>query len=692
MRLFSCLRFCVAFLLTSGVFLVGAAPPAVGQNCPSDGEIFIVVEEQPTLIGGIAGMQEAVVYPRSALEDEVEGRVFVQGIVDTLGNVVDPLVTRGIRENLNSEALRVFSGLTWTPGVQDGEKVCVQVSLPVTFQLPDPEVRPYARAARSAVRPGERLTYVMRVANPGVRVEEVRAILRFPDQILDFSPPSGMSCQGLCTANGTGTWLIGTLGPGESRTLFYRVQFADRASVGTTTSTILASALNTGDVQSTVTTDIEQTWREQLHISSDPGPVAPGDEHSYRVSVGNPDSESITGVVRIRLPDDVSFVSATEGGQETEGLVFWPETTINGGDGAQAQFRVVLGDPIQEGRLLDIEAEWIPTSPTASTSLTSIVTPIRAGRALNVEYSTDRSAVAPGEEARYTLTLTNTGPNLAGVSAQILLPQMVEGFGAGSGLDCGSDSLCEPSEIITWDLGTLTSSESDSLTFDVSLSTQAPPGQVIRSLVLITLNGRHEMSAGTDLVIGADTPLPVEFASFSGTASDEAVTLSWQTAAETNNAGFDVERSVDGDVFTAIGFEKGQGTTTEAQTYRFVDTDVPFADTLHYRLRQVDLDGTAEYSSVVTVRLTPRRLALLPNAPNPFRTATQLRYTLAEDAPVLLQVYDLLGRRVATLVDAEQSVGRYEVAMDGRQLTSGAYFVRLQAGAQVQTQRIAVVR
>jgi hypothetical protein len=190
----------------------------------------------------------------------------------------------------------------------------------------------------------------------------------------------------------------------------------------------------------------------------------------------------------------------------------------------------------------------------------------------------------------------------------------------------------------------------------------------------------------------ASNPLPVELASFTATTSSDAVTLAWSTASETNNAGFDIERSTDGETFAALGFEPGFGTTTETQTYRFTDRDPPFARTVHYRLKQVDLDGTTEYSEPVTVHFTPQALELLPNAPNPFAASTRLRYALPEDARVNLNVYDLLGRRVATLVDTEQPAGRYTVMLDGADLTSGTYFVRLRAGTQVRTQRVVMIQ
>jgi len=189
-----------------------------------------------------------------------------------------------------------------------------------------------------------------------------------------------------------------------------------------------------------------------------------------------------------------------------------------------------------------------------------------------------------------------------------------------------------------------------------------------------------------------NNPLPVELTSFTASLEGEAVALAWSTATETNNAGFDVERSTDGDTFTPIGFEPGVGTTEEAQAYRFVDRNAPFATTLFYRLRQVDTDGTFEYSPVVEVQVTPSAIALLPVAPNPVVGFANLRYELPEATAVRLQVFDLLGRRVATLADGEKPAGRHEVTWTGSRLAPGTYFVRLEAGSTAQTQMLRLVR
>lgn len=98
-------------------------------------EIFVVVEEMPELIGGLASIQEQIVYPEMAKKAGVEGRVIVQFVVDEQGNVLDPQVVRGLGAGLDEEALRAVRQAKFTPGQQRGQPVKVRMSLPITFRL-----------------------------------------------------------------------------------------------------------------------------------------------------------------------------------------------------------------------------------------------------------------------------------------------------------------------------------------------------------------------------------------------------------------------------------------------------------------------------------------------------------------------------------------------------------------------------
>jgi TonB family protein len=114
------------------------APTATESSATTDDEeVFMVVEDPPELVGGMEALQEAVSYPEMAKEAGIEGRAIVQFVVDENGNVTDPTVTRGAHELLNEAAIEAVKEQEFNPGKQRGEPVKVQMSIPVTFRLPD---------------------------------------------------------------------------------------------------------------------------------------------------------------------------------------------------------------------------------------------------------------------------------------------------------------------------------------------------------------------------------------------------------------------------------------------------------------------------------------------------------------------------------------------------------------------------
>jgi hypothetical protein len=187
--------------------------------------------------------------------------------------------------------------------------------------------------------------------------------------------------------------------------------------------------------------------------------------------------------------------------------------------------------------------------------------------------------------------------------------------------------------------------------------------------------------------------LPVELVSFNANFVDGAVLLSWKTATETNNLGFAVEKSLDGQSFTDIGFVNGSGTTTEAKSYSFVDSDLGTAANLYYRLRQIDYDGQAVYTTVIQVEVVKSiSFNLAQNYPNPFNPATTIGYVLQEKSHAKLTVLNALGEEIAVLVNQDQDKGYYTVQFDGSNLSSGVYFYKLIANNFVSTKKMILVK
>jgi hypothetical protein len=216
----------------------------------------------------------------------------------------------------------------------------------------------------------------------------------------------------------------------------------------------------------------------------------------------------------------------------------------------------------------------------------------------------------------------------------------------------------------------------------------------------------------------AELATPVELISFTADVNEGIVNLNWSTSTETNNLGFEIERTSPppspyqgeggeaGRGWERIGFVEGKGTTIEMQNYSFIDKPEP--EKYKYRLKQIDFDGSFEYSSEIESEVkAPNVFSLEQNYPNPFNPSTRIKYSIPDvianevkqSQLVTLKVYDILGKEVATLVKEEQTAGTYEVEFNTsssfrlvRNLVSGIYFYKLKAGQFVETKKMILLK
>jgi Peptidase family M28/Secretion system C-terminal sorting domain len=188
--------------------------------------------------------------------------------------------------------------------------------------------------------------------------------------------------------------------------------------------------------------------------------------------------------------------------------------------------------------------------------------------------------------------------------------------------------------------------------------------------------------------------VPVELVSFFATLNNNSILLEWTTASELNNKGFEIERSVDSKVFQQIGFVQGNGTTSESNNYTFSDNiSLINSNILQYRLKQIDYDGTIEYSKVLNVEInSPVEFSLSQNYPNPFNPMTKIQFQLAKDSYTMLRVYDYLGREVSTVVNEFKPAGTYEYNFDASFLPSGTYFYTLNTNGFTFTKKMLLIK
>src|SRR5690606_20022014 len=173
--------------------------------------------------------------------------------------------------------------------------------------------------------------------------------------------------------------------------------------------------------------------------------------------------------------------------------------------------------------------------------------------------------------------------------------------------------------------------------------------------------------------------VPVELTSFTAAAEKNQVTLNWQTATETNNRGFEIQRRSSNSDFVTIGFVEGKGTSTNSSSYSYTDKNVD-NQAFSYRLKQIDFDGSFEYSNIVEVDLSlPADFSISQNYPNPFNPSTSIRFALPVDAKVSVMLYNSLGEVVENLVEGNFTAGNHTINFNAANLTSGTYIYKIYA-------------
>ncbi|MCW8806337.1 MAG: T9SS type A sorting domain-containing protein, partial [Ignavibacteriaceae bacterium] len=185
---------------------------------------------------------------------------------------------------------------------------------------------------------------------------------------------------------------------------------------------------------------------------------------------------------------------------------------------------------------------------------------------------------------------------------------------------------------------------------------------------------------------------PVELVSFNAVVLNNDVHLKWTTETETNNSGFEIQRKQFNKDWENTGFIEGHGSTTKEHNYSFTDKNVLPGD-YQYKLKQIDYDGSFEYSDIVDVKISgPTEFSLEQNYPNPFNPSTTIKYTIPESGNVKLKVYDSLGEEVATLVDEFKDSGSYDIEFSANGLSSGIYFYRLKTNNYDQIKKMILLK
>ena len=240
---------------------------------------------------------------------------------------------------------------------------------------------------------------------------------------------------------------------------------------------------------------------------------------------------------------------------------------------------------------------------------------------------------------------------------------------------------------------TIPPGEQLTVTFQATVDAN-PATCIVDNTAWVTGDLLAEPQSASNIVFINDSScgLPVELVGFEAVTDGDDVLLAWQTASETNNAGFELQHRA-GEHWTARAFITGYGTTIEAQHYRYRLEDL--APGRHrFRLKQIDYDGTFEIHPEVEVIVALAERFLVEGVyPNPMRDQGRLRVAVRRAGAVKVGLYDVLGKRVREVFAGRLAEGTVaDVVIDGRGLPSGLYLVQVEGQGFTETRMVTVVR
>jgi len=184
---------------------------------------------------------------------------------------------------------------------------------------------------------------------------------------------------------------------------------------------------------------------------------------------------------------------------------------------------------------------------------------------------------------------------------------------------------------------------------------------------------------GTFIIDSSKIVLPVELISFTADISKNNAMLNWSTSSESNNSGFDIERSENNGQWSKIGFVHGKGNSSSQNYYFYADKNLN-SGIYNYRLKQTDYNGNYEYfylQNEINIGI-PGEFSLKQNYPNPFNPMTKIDFSLPEDGSISLSVYDNSGKLVSKLLNGSLSSGYHSVNFNASGISSGIYFYKLE--------------
>lgn len=202
-------------------------------------------------------------------------------------------------------------------------------------------------------------------------------------------------------------------------------------------------------------------------------------------------------------------------------------------------------------------------------------------------------------------------------------------------------------------------------------------------------NGKYMHNLFTTATTTNTSTLPVKLISFNGVAKNNDALLTWITASETNNKGFEVERSIDGRTFEYVNFVKGAGNSNKNLNYTLTDANIlSKLAVVYYRLKQVDFDGKITYSQLVRITRNAESMNSMIVFPNPFNNEYNVSFNAAKAGIVTLETVNIEGKVVGTKTTTVTPGANTVPVVEAANLSAGVYFVRLTVDGETQVMKL----
>ncbi len=314
-------------------------------------------------------------------------------------------------------------------------------------------------------------------------------------------------------------------------------------------------------------------------------------------------------------------------------------------------------------------------------------------------------------DAKGTAILRINGPSALSTNEGIIWGHNGASLSGTNSSDVDTDEGIESRLDRTWMFSVNGTPGTVNLTFDVTAFPVTDPttlrlivdrnGDNFQTIEVAPITGTYSSGSGTmtfsnvsiqsgdNITLGSVSSfLPVEMTGFEATPIGEKVELTRTTATELNNNRFDIERSTDGKMFSAIGEQKGAGNSQQNLNYRFVDQQ-PIRGTAYYRLKQVDFGGAFSYTEIKSVTMEGSANLALTVFPNPVRQgeSLQIRIAGASEGSALIRVMTIDGRAIQQSNQSmTQGQDTFEFPTD--RLSPGTYIFHVMLNNQQMTQKV----